>query len=230
MSHDLRQAGVTFALDNIKQLSFMNTTINNPLKRFTKIYFNYRVFKGDDMVADESVALSLSENEIKKVAAVMQSNGGFPVDMCELENLSDRLIDEIYINELTRLFPDEEDLGDFDVEVDDAMPSDLCEAAEQYIQYKDVDQTFYLDVDGREVKQSFGLRVSQHAFHQMVEVVKSGKHDTSDFDTLKEQAPEAYKEMSELIFEWADKYCMSVYGEPKACRLKEFPYQVYESL
>ena len=59
---------------------------------------------------------------------------------------------------------------------------------------------------------------------------ETSKHDEHDFDMLKEQAPEAYKEMTELIFEWAYKYSIQQYGEPKVCILKEFPYQVYESL
>ena len=62
---------------------------------------------------------------------------------------------------------------------------------------------------------------------ELINILLEDKHD---FDILKEQAPEAYKEMTELIFEWAYKYSIQQYGEPKVCILKEFPYQVYESL
>ena len=210
----------------------MKKTTNNKkqMMKNRKFYFNYRIFKGDNMVADEAIEFSISEDEIKKVAAIMEKNGGYPVDMCELESISNRVLDDIYVNELTSLFPEEEDYDDYYVELYEAMPQDLRLAAEEYIQYKDVDQTFYLDVDGQEVKKSFQLRVSQNAFNKMIEVANADKHDKHDFDMLKEQAPDAYKEMTELIFEWAYKYSIQQYGEPKVCVLKEFPYQVYESL
>lgn len=182
------------------------------------------------MVADDTLSIKVSEDELKEVASIMEKNGGYPVDMCELESLHDRIMEKVYVDEINRLFPDEEDFEDYSAVLYDAMPLDLRFAAQEYIKYKDVDQTFYLDVDGKEVRDSFLLRVTQNAFTKMVEVANSDKHDKSDFDLLKEYAPEAYNEMTELIFEWAYKYSVREYGEPKPCVLKEFPYQVYESL
>ena len=182
------------------------------------------------MVADEMLKHSVTDEEIKEVAAIMERNGGYPVEMRELEKLSDQILEDIYIDEITRLYPDEEDYDDYYVELNEVMPQNLLMAAQQYIKYKDVDVTFYLDVEGSEVSSSFLLRVTQNAFDKMREVAKSGPHYKSDFDVLKEQAPEAYKEMSDLIFEWAYKLCIRDYGEAKPCVLKEFPYQVYENL
>jgi len=199
-------------------------------KKAMKICFNYRIFKGEDVVADDTVKVCVPEEEIKNAAAIMEKNGGYPVDMCELESISSLVLEDIYVKEIERLFPYEDDFEDYYVELYDSMPLDLRFAAQEYIKYKDVDQTFYLDVDGKEVRSSFLLRVTQNAFNKMVEVANSDKHDKADFDILKEYAPEAYKEMTELIFEWAFKYSIREYGEPKTCMLKEFPYQVYENL
>jgi len=208
----------------------MKTKKQNQEKRTVEILVNYRVYKGEEMVADEMLKHSVTDEEIKEVAAIMERNGGYPVEMRELEKLSDQILEDIYIDEITRLYPDEEDYDDYYVELNEVMPQNLLMAAQQYIKYKDVDVTFYLDVEGSEVSSSFLLRVTQNAFDKMREVAKSGPHYKSDFDVLKEQAPEAYKEMSDLIFEWAYKLCIRDYGEAKPCVLKEFPYQVYENL
>ena len=150
--------------------------------------------------------------------------------MCELGSLYHRVMDIARSDAHDRLFPDVDSFEDYSVRLYDSMPFQLSLAAHEYIRYKDVDQNFYLDVDGKETCSSFLVRITQHAFSKMVEVAASGNHDQADFDILKEYAPEAYKETAELINEWAYKYSIREYGEPKRCLLKEFPYQVYKNL
>ena len=208
----------------------MKTKKQNQELKTVEVLVNYRVYKGEERVANETLKRTITDKEIKEVASIMERNGGYPVKMCELESLSNQIIEDIYIDEVTSLFPDEEEYDDYYVELDENMPQDLLMAAQRYVKYKDVDVSFYLDVDGSEVRSSFLLRITQNAFDKMSEAVLSGPHDKSDFDVLKEHAPEAYKEMTDLIFEWAYKLCIRDYGEAKPCILKEFPYQVYENL
>ena len=210
----------------------MNTNKNtqNDMKT-TKVCFNYFIYDGDDEeVANDLLELELDKENLMEVASIMEEHGGYPVEMCELQSLESWILDTIYEDEFERLFPDVEDFDGYYVEIAQDMPQELILAAQEYIKYRDVDQTFYLDMNGTEVKSSFLLRVSQSAFDKMREAVLSGPHDKSDFEVLKEQAPDAYQEISELVFEWAFKYSVREYGEPKLCILKEFPYQVYENL
>ena len=208
----------------------MRTKKQNQEIGTVEFFMNYRIYKGEEIVANETHKSVVTEKEVKEVASIMERNGGYPVEMCDLESLSDQILNDIYINEITSLFPDEKDFSDYHVELDETMPQDLRMAAQRYIKYKDVDLVFYLDVDGTEKRNSFLLQVTQNAFDKMREVVLSGPHNKTDFDVLKEKAPEAYKEMTELIYEWAYKLCVREYGEAKPCILKEFPYQVYENL
>lgn len=150
--------------------------------------------------------------------------------MCELQELSEELTETIYTQELEEFFPDEDDCSCFEVCPCEEMPVELIEAADKYVKYKDVDQDFYLDVDGEEVKSSFLLRISNDAFCKMKKIVTSGSYEKSDFDMLKELEPEAFQEVAELVFEWAFKYSMRVYDAEKPCVLKNFPYQVYDNL
>ena len=194
------------------------------------IYFPYEIYKDGELVEKALTDKDFEEEDLKAVAEVLEKHGGYAVEMCELQELSEELTETIYTQELEEFFPDEDDCSCFEVCLCEEMPTELIEAADKSVKYKDVDQDFYLDVDGEEVKSSFLLRISNDAFCKMKKIVTSGSYDKSDFDMLKELEPEAYQEVAELVFEWAFKYSMRVYDAEKPCVLKNFPYQVYDNL
>ena len=202
---------------------------NNETEPVT-IYFPYEIYKDGELVEKALTDKDFEEEDLKAVAEVLEKHGGYAVEMCELQELSQELTETIYTQELEEFFPDEDDCSCFEVCLCEEMPVELIEAADKYVKYKDVDQDFYLDVDGEEVKSSFLLRISNDAFCKMKKIVTSGSYEKSDFDMLKELEPEAYQEVAELVFEWAFKYSMRVYDAEKPCVLKNFPYQVYDNL
>lgn len=53
-------------------------------------------------------------------------------------------------------------------------------------------------------------------------------HGLSDFDFLKEFAPEAFEEINELAQECAYKECVSLYGVTCVGEIREFPVEVYD--
>ena len=202
---------------------------NNETEPVT-IYFPDEIYKDGELVEKALTDKDFEEEDLKAVAEVLEKHGGYAVEMCELQELSEELTETIYTQELEEFFPDEDDCSCFEVCLCEEMPVELIEAADKYVKYKDVDQDFYLDVDGEEVKSSFLLRISNDAFCKMKKIVTSGSYEKSDFDMLKELEPEAYQEVAELVFEWAFKYSMRVYDAEKPCVLKNFPYQVYDNL
>ena len=202
---------------------------NNETEPVT-IYFPYEIYKDGELVEKALTDKDFEEEDLKAVAEVLEKHGGYAVEMCELQELSEELTETIYTQELEEFFPDEDGCSCFEVCLCEEMPVELIEAADKYVKYKDVDQDFYLDVDGEEVKSSFLLRISNDAFCKMKKIVTSGSYEKSDFDMLKELEPEAYQEVAELVFEWAFKYSMRVYDAEKPCVLKNFPYQVYDNL
>lgn len=194
------------------------------------IYSPYEIYKDGEFVQSAMHEKDFNEDELKAVAEVLERHGGYPVEMCELQELSGELMESIYVDELNDLYPNLDDNSCLEAYLCEEMPTELIEAADKFVKYKDVDQDFYLDVDGEEVKSSFLLRISNDAFCKMKKIVTSGSYDKSDFDMLKELEPETYQEVAELVFEWAFKYSMRVYDAEKPCVLKNFPYQVYVNL
>ena len=194
------------------------------------VLFPYELRKDGKVIEDSMLQVEVTQAEIKEIAKKMESNGGFPVDTCELTNLSNRIYDTLYIDVLTEKFPGEENFDNYEFYLCDRVPEELIEKAEEFVMGKVVDQNFYLMVDGEEVRSSLNMGISHNAFQKMKEVIQKGPFDLSDFDRLKLYYPNVYEEVAGLILEWAYKYCIREYNEEKECILKEFSYQIYEDL
>ena len=202
----------------------------NIANKSVRIYFPYEVYKYGELVNNGLLEREFCEEELKAIAGILEKHGGYAVEMCDLEDFYDELIDSININELDVLYPDEEDHSSYEACLCDGMPSDLIETVDKYVKFKDVDQDFYLDVDGEEIKSSFLLRISNDAFNKMKQIASGSPYEKSDYEMLKEKEPETYQEIAGQVLEWAYKYSMRVYNCNKPCTLKNFPYQVFESL
>lgn len=202
---------------------------SNKKQATTSVSFSYEIRKNGEVIEQSMIEMEITQNEIQKVADIMECNSGYPVEMCGLQSLSDRIYDSLYI-ELSDKFLDEENFEDYEIILDEKVPDELTEKADELVKFKDVDQTFYLIVDGEEKSCSFLLQISNNVFRKMREVAMNPTEGKSDFDSLKEREPEVYAEVAGLIFEWAYKRSIRDYDESKECVLKEFPYQVYESI
>ena len=195
------------------------------------IPFSYNVYVNNDLFrCNETVTLSLSEKEIRQVAAIMDGNGGPPVEMAALESLTEKIEENIYVNKLPELLPEDADLDYVFVKLQEKMPDELVEAADRYVRMKNVSIAYYLQNDGEEIKKEAGFGISPAEFNAMRKAILSGETRETDFALMKDLFPEEYRKVADLVEEWAYKECITQYGKPLPTTLKEFPYQVFTNL
>lgn len=60
-----------------------------------KINFDYCIFKYGMRIKDDAVSVGLQPFDLKKVTEVMESNGGYPVEMYNLEFLQDKIVESV---------------------------------------------------------------------------------------------------------------------------------------
>lgn len=194
------------------------------------ITFSYDVINGSEIIAQETITVSLSEKEIRQVAAIMDGNGGHPVDIAALESLTEKIEEDIYANKLQEILPEDVDHDNIFVKLQEKMPEELVEAADQYVRLKDVTIAYYFQKDGEEIKREGEFGISPAEFNAMRKAVLSGETRDTDFALLKDLFPEEYRKVTDLVEEWAFKESVTQYGRPLTVTLKEFPYQVYVNL
>lgn len=194
------------------------------------IPFSYDVINGSEIIARKAISVSLSEKEIRQVASIMDGNGGHPVEMAALESLTDKIEEEIYANKLQDILPEDADHNNVIVILQENMPDELVEAADQYVRLKDVTIAYYYQKDGEEIKREGEFGISPAEFNAMRKAVLSGETRDTDFALLKDLFPEEYRKATDLVEEWAFKESVTRFGRPIPIKLKEFPYQVYVNL
>lgn len=195
-------------------------------------YFNYQLISevNNEMIHMGTVAMKLTDKEVAMVAQVINDNGGFAVELSEIEWLDER-VGDLAIEDYQFNFADDKfNWDDARIVLDDTLPEELVDAATEKEDNMIVDSHFYFIKDGNEQMQTMQLGITRKVFQAMIDVVKMGKTIGTDFDNLKEVNPEAYARSGEWVLEYAFKWGMSHYGCDIQAYLKEFPYQVYESV
>ena len=210
----------------------MNTVSNNmsaATESKNYVFFPFYIYNDDDeFVKGDSARLELTEDVIKRIAAEMeQENAGYPVEMSGLMWLQQMVAEQVYNEDIERVLPGEEDYSDYYVSFGQQMPDELVKYADKYVRFKGVTQTFYINNDGEEVKDSFLYQISKKAFDAMVEVLTTRDDSKSDYQQLKERFPEIYNEVAGDPLEQGLKWSIAHYDEPKEVTLKEFPIEIY---
>lgn len=194
------------------------------------IPFSYTVLSGNDIIAQEIISVKLTEKELRQVAEVMDANGGHQVELCALEKLSEKLLDDIFIKQLPETLPEDTDWDNIFVQLQEDMPQELVEAAGQYVQMKSVTFVYYIQKDGTELKREGEFGISPKAFAAMRKTAVSEESRTTDYELMQKLFPKEYEEVTELVKEYAFKECVRDFGQGFPTVLKEFPYQVYTNL
>ena len=194
------------------------------------ISFAFDVINGNELIAQDTIKYNVSEKELKTVAAVMDANGGHRVDLCTLESLTSALEEEIYVNRIPGIVPEDVDLGLIYVVLQQDMPEELVAAADEYVRMKDVDIVYYIQKDGIEIKREGGFGISPKEYNAMRKTALSEEARESDFQLMKRLFPDEYYKVAELVEEYAFKECVRDFGQGFPVVLKEFPYQVFMNL
>ena len=194
------------------------------------ISFSYTALNGNEIIAQEIISVKLSENELRQVAEVMSANGGHQVELCALEKNSERLLEEIFAKQLPEILPEDTEWENVFVQLQEEMPKELVEAADEYVLLKNVTINYYIQKDGTELNHEGEYGISPKAFAAMKKTALSEENRESDFGLMKQLFPKEYNEVAELVMEYAFKECVRDFGQGFPALLKEFPYQVYTNL
>ena len=194
------------------------------------ISFSFTAFNGNEAIAQDILTVKLTEKELRRVAEAMDANGGHPVELCTLEFLTERLLEQIYTKRLPDILPEDSEWNDIFVQLQEEMPQELVDAADKYVLMKNVTIPYYIQKDGSEMRREGVFGVSPKAFAAMRKTALSEETRDTDFELMKRLFPKEYDEVAELVFENAFKECVRDYGQGYPTTIEEFPYQVYVSL
>ena len=195
------------------------------------IPFSFTLFNGESILCSDIFNASLTEADVKAVAsAMMQRNGGHPVELVDAGTITDKIVDQIIGDVLVERFPDLESYDAVYVELQEDMPAELVAAADKFISSKSADVKYYATVDGKAYYGVAPLGLKPEVFNAMVKAASKGHDGLSDFDFLKQESPEAYELILDWTKEWAFKENMTGHGVMVDAEIREFPYQVYEQV
>ena len=194
------------------------------------ISFSFDVFNGNEIIAQDTLKYKLSEKELREVAAVMDGNGGHRVDLCTLEKLTAAVEEEIYVNRLPEIVPEDGDFEDVYVQLQEEMPEDLVNAADEYVRLKEVTIVYYIQKDGEELKREGQFGISPKDYTAMKKTALSEEDRESNFSLMKKLFPKEYHNVVELVEENGYKECVRDFGQAFPVVLREFPFQVFVNL
>lgn len=194
------------------------------------ISFSFDVYRGNEIIAQETLNYKSTEKQLREVAAVMDGNGGHRVDRCALEGLTAALEEEVYVHRLPKILPEDTDYDGIFVQLQEDMPEDLVAVADEYVRLKEVTIPYYIQKDGAEIKREMLFGISAKEYNSMRKAALSEEERETDFDLMKRMFPEEYFKITELVEENAFKECVRDFGQGYPVVLKEFPYQVFLNL
>lgn len=194
------------------------------------ISFSFNVFNGNETIAQGSLNYKLSEKELREVAAVMDGNGGHRVDLCALEKLTAAIEEEIYVNTLPEIIPEDVDLEGVYVQLQESMPEELVSAADEFVRLKEVTIVYYIQKNGEELKREGQFGISPKDYAAMKKTALSEDDRESDFALMKKLFPREYHNVAELVEENGYKECVRDFGQGYPVVLREFPFHVFVNL
>lgn len=191
------------------------------------ISFSFAVLNGNETIAQENLNYKVSDKQLSEVAAAMNGNGGHRVDLCMLEDLTAALEEEIYVNRVPELVPEDVDYDNIYVQLQEEMPEELVAAADEYVRLKEVAISYYIQKDGGEIKREGLFGISPTEYNAMRKTAVSEEERDTDFGLMKKLFPQEYYKVAELVEEYSFKECVRDFGQGFPVVLKEFPYQVF---
>lgn len=186
------------------------------------ISFSFDVLNGNEIIAQETLNYAMSEKQIREVAAVMDQNGGHRVELCALEKLTEALEEEIFLNCIPEKERDDFDYEDIYVKLQEQMPEELVAAADEFVQLKEVNITYYIQKDGEELKREGLFGISPKEYNAMRKTAVSEEERDTDFGLMKRLFPEEYYKVTCLVEEYAFKECVRDFGQGFRLLLRSF--------
>jgi len=195
-----------------------------------KIDFGYGVYEADNFIDAKFINVTLSESLIKESAEYIEKNHGGNVKSVEIEDLirlTEKVVDEIYCNDINDMLPETTDWDNIRVVLAEPMPTALTDALEEYIQNREIHLDYSVQDGDMVEKNCVCTYVSKKSFLKMVESLPLLQNGVKDFNLLKEFSREAFNEALQKAKENAAK--CGFLKDGSVVLLGMYPYEVYES-
>ena len=188
---------------------------------FSVNYVIYNV-NTNEIIDRKSMELKVTDKQIRELAKVMESNGGYAPELSEFQSMYEYLIEECINNYQECYAPDDDEFWEKNtIDFEDKLPDELLQAAEKYVKYKMVNIIYYYEDGGEEKTGNASVQLPAALYWAMVGAVKTKPSEKDDFAHLKDTYPQIFDDVKRLVANEA--------GDAKNhFILKEFPYQVLE--
>lgn len=196
----------------------------------TDITFGYDLvdFAENKVLLHRTVTRHFTTSEVEQLARIMQENGGFRMELCDLGNFSDTLSADF--------FDDLEDVAfDYDFESGDInidnyeVPDEFWQMLEEHVPTLTVDLCYHYHVGDKEETIHIDYPLPRATFNKMKAILLSPLAGKSPFAILAEADTAAYEQILSATQQEAVSQMKEGHVEALPY-LDEFPWQVYEHL
>lgn len=220
----------------------------------SKIFvFEFSVMDDDGFVYRDGVAMHYDDADIKKFAKVLKGKGedfmasDLPLRM--QKPIIDAVIDQ-FAEKMDEEF--DIDIEDWGVQLEGPLPVNLVHACNLINGVEEVDDSAIdfcfdpIEDSGRYIQVPVNLEYTVchngEVFHEscpyglngkivwaMLEIAPEKPEGMSDFDYLKEKAPEMYAYVANDIYIWSNNKHLRDWGVCEEISLSDFPTEIYEN-
>ena len=166
---------------------------------FSVDYVIYNV-NTNEIIDRKSVELKVTDKQIRELAKVMENNGGYAPELSEFQSMYEYLIEECISNYQECYAPDDDEFWEkYTIDFEDKLPDELLQAAEKYVNYKEVNIIYYYEVDEVEKTGNASVQLPTTLYWTMVRVAKTKPSERDDFAHLKDTSPQIFDEVRQLV-------------------------------
>lgn len=196
----------------------------------TDITFGYDVvdFAENEVLCHRTATHHFTASEVEQLASIMQENGGYRMELCDLGKFFDTLGNDFFEDLLDADLDYDFESGDISIDNYEA-PDEFWQMLEEHVPTLTVDLCYHYHVCDKEECIHLGYSLPRATFNKMKAILLSPLAGKSPFAILAEADTQAYEQIlsatqQEAIAQMKD-------GHVEALPyLDEFPWQVYEHL
>lgn len=196
----------------------------------TDITFGYNIvnFAENKVLDHRTTSHHFTTSEVEQLAQIMQENGGYRMELCDLGNFFDTLSDDFFAD-LEDVISDY-DFESGDINIDDyEAPDEFWQMLEEHVPTLTADLCYHYHVGDKEECIHLDYPLPRATFNKMKAILLSPVEGKSPFAILAEADAAAYEQI--LSATQQEAIAQMKEGHVEALPyLDEFPWQVYEHL
>ncbi len=193
--------------------------------------FEYYVYTLDTQkhLATGKFIMPLDEKDVRYAADIIQKNEGFLVNMQDLYELYDKICEEAFTDFEINQATEDIDWDNVSWDLQSDIPQVFLDEINRFVKEVGVDICFYYLRNGKEESVFVHGLVPADTFDLMVELAQTPHEGMTDFELLKEKDDVAHHR---IIYDFMEKAAQQMPADADRMDpyLKDFPFQVYESI